>query len=43
MTRSDEDTSFLHSIPYGILKEFRAEACLTVFSHFHSHANPTDL
>lgn len=26
MTRTDEDASFLRSIPYGILEEFRSEA-----------------
>ena len=35
MTRSDEDTLFLCSIPNGVLEEFRAEACfqftITVF------------
>jgi hypothetical protein len=30
MTHSDEDTLILHSIPNGVLKELRSEAC-----HFH--------
>jgi hypothetical protein len=30
MTHNDEDASFLHSIPNGVLEEFRAEACLRI-------------